>query len=71
MRIKQWISGMVLAWCAMQVFAVAPIQHWQSSQGGRVYFVQSTGLPMVDVRLQFAAGSARDGQYFNIWLLMR
>lgn len=69
MRIKQWISGMVLAWCAMQVFAVAPIQHWQSSQGGRVYFVQSTGLPMVDVRLQFAAGSARDGQYYGLAML--
>jgi len=66
MRIKQWIAGVLLAWCATQVFAVAPIKHWQSSQGGRVYFVQSTGLPMVDIRLQFAAGSARDGQHYGL-----
>jgi len=66
MRIKQWIAGMLLAWCATQAFAVAPIKHWQSSQGGRVYFVQSSGLPMVDIRFQFAAGSARDGQHYGL-----
>ncbi|MBE0468825.1 MAG: insulinase family protein [Methyloprofundus sp.] len=66
MRIKQLIIGTLLAWCTTQVFALAPIKHWQSSQGGRVYFVQSTGLPMVDIRLQFDAGSARDGQHQGI-----
>ena len=66
MRIKQWVAGVLLACCAIQVLAVAPIKHWQSSQGGRVYFVQSTGLPMVDIRLQFVAGSARDGQHYGL-----
>lgn len=61
MYIKQWFI-ILLGLCSMQAFAAAPIQYWQTSQGGRVYFVQSTGLPMLDMRLVFAAGSARDGQ---------
>jgi len=40
--------------------AVTPIQHWQTRQGVQVYFVQTKGLPMLDMRLLFAAGSARD-----------
>lgn len=47
---------------SMQAYAFAPIQHWQTSQGGQVYFVASPGLPMVDIRLVFDAGSARDGE---------
>lgn len=36
------------------------IQHWQTPQGMPVYFVESDALPMVDLRLVFDAGSARD-----------
>ena len=36
------------------------IQHWQTSNGARVYFVKANELPMVDVQLVFDAGSARD-----------
>ncbi len=36
------------------------ILHWQTSNGARVYFVAAPELPMVDVRLVFDAGSARD-----------
>jgi len=36
------------------------IQHWQTSNGARVYFVPSSDIPMVDVRVVFDAGSARD-----------
>ena len=42
--------------------AAAPrIQHWTTPNGARVYFVETRELPMVDVRVVFAAGSARDG----------
>ncbi len=61
MYIKQWFI-ILLGFCSVQAYAAASIQHWQTSQGGRVYFVQSAGLPMLDIRLVFAAGSARDGQ---------
>ncbi|MEW6766324.1 MAG: pitrilysin family protein [Pseudomonadota bacterium] len=48
------------------VFAVAaqagvPIQHWETAGGARVLFVEARSLPMVDVRVSFDAGSARDG----------
>lgn len=36
------------------------IQHWQTSNGAEVYFVPSNDIPMVDVRVVFDAGSARD-----------
>lgn len=37
------------------------IQRWTTSNGARVYFVQANELPMLDVRLVFDAGGARDG----------
>jgi len=41
--------------------AMAPIQHWLTASGARVYFVPAPELPIVDVNVTFAAGSARDG----------
>ena len=42
------------------------IQHWQTEQGTRVYFVQTPSLPMVDIRVVFDAGSARDNAQFGV-----
>lgn len=36
------------------------IEHWVSSAGARVYFVESRVLPMLDVQVDFAAGSMFD-----------
>ena len=36
------------------------IEHWQSPAGTRVYFVHSPALPILDVQLDFAAGSMFD-----------
>ncbi len=47
-------------------FATAKIEHWQTSQGSRVYYVQADALPMVDIQVVFDAGSARDGQQFGL-----
>lgn len=44
-----------------EVVAAPAIQHWVTDSGARVYFVPATGLPMVDINITFAAGSARDG----------
>ncbi|HYA20405.1 MAG TPA: pitrilysin family protein [Burkholderiales bacterium] len=46
--------------CAGNAFAILPIQHWQTSTGARVYFVESHQLPMLDVSVDFSAGSSRD-----------
>jgi zinc protease len=43
------------------VLATPVIQHWETENGASVYFVAAPELPMVDVRLVFAAGSSRDG----------
>ena len=37
------------------------IEHWQTTNGAKVYFVAAPEIPMLDVRVVFAAGSARDG----------
>ncbi len=37
------------------------IQSWQTSNGAKVLFVPAPEIPMLDVRLVFDAGSARDG----------
>ena len=36
------------------------IEHWQTTNGANVYFVAAPEIPMLDVRVVFAAGSARD-----------
>ena len=38
----------------------ADIQEWQTESGSRVLFVERHELPIVDIRLAFDAGSARD-----------
>lgn len=45
------------------------IEHWQTANGVRVYFTAAPELPMVDVRLVFDAGSARDGERPGIAML--
>jgi len=40
--------------------AALPIQHWQTEKGANVYFVENHDLPLLDVNVDFAAGSNRD-----------
>ena len=40
--------------------AAPPIQHWLTPGGARVYFVESRALPILDVQVDFSAGSAYD-----------
>lgn len=52
----------ILAYTVLSNLALAalPIQNWTTTQGARVYFVESHELPMLDVSVEFAAGSSRD-----------
>lgn len=61
MRPTTWLIGLVLFMVAGTSAAMAPIAQWTTSSGARVYFVPATEIPMLDVRLVFAAGSVRDG----------
>jgi len=40
--------------------ATPHIQHWQTARGVKVYFVENHDLPMLDVSVDFAAGSGFD-----------
>ncbi len=60
-RFALWPSA-VLLFAAAAAQAAPEIQSWQTQTGARVLFVPSPELPMVDVRVVFDAGSARDGE---------
>lgn len=62
------IKAMVgLVWIILSLLLLRPalavpdIQSWKTGQGVQVLFVESHSLPMVDIRVVFSAGSARDG----------
>jgi zinc protease len=47
-------------------YSAAKIEHWNTTQGSPVFFVQTKGLPMVDIQVLFEAGSARDKSQHGI-----
>lgn len=57
------LVGWVVAWSS---FATPQIERWETSNGARVLYVHTPDLPMVDVRVIFDAGSARDGKQGGI-----
>jgi zinc protease len=50
----------LLAACAGLAQAQVRIQSWTLASGARVYYVESRALPLLDVAVEFAAGSAWD-----------
>lgn len=53
----------LLLWLVIAPAWAAPaIQHWTTSNGAQVYFIEAEEIPMVDVRVVFDAGAARDGE---------
>lgn len=59
MRIN--LISLLFIFLSQSAYSAAKIEHWQTAQGSPVFFVETKGLPMVDVRVVFDAGSARDG----------
>ncbi len=58
---KMKIIGLVyLMLFSVPALATPQIQTWQTENGARVLFVPATEIPMLDVRIVFDAGSARD-----------
>lgn len=63
--IRNPLSGLISALCALVALLWADaaiagpnIQHWTASTGARVYLVEVHALPIIDVEVDFAAGSA-------------
>lgn len=47
-------------------YATIDIQHWQTPEGAKVLFVQTKGLPILDVSLSFDAASSREGEQYGL-----
>ena len=58
-----------LALWSVSTIAGPKIETWATTNGARVYFVPTEGLPLVDIRVVFDAGSARDGAQFGLAML--
>ncbi len=62
MRIILFFIAMVFFGAAMAASAEpVKIQHWSLKNGANVYYVHSAQVPIVDIEVVFAAGSAYDG----------
>lgn len=57
---KQFLLGLACLLATLAAHAGLPIQHWQSASGAQVYFVENHDLPILDVSVNFAAGSSFD-----------
>ncbi|MGI4779535.1 MAG: M16 family metallopeptidase [Janthinobacterium lividum] len=58
-------TGLALAACAsllacLDARAAIPIEHWTLANGAKVYLAATDALPIVDVQVDFDAGSRRD-----------
>lgn len=57
--LKKMLAAVALC-AAFAAQAGVKIQHWVAPSGARVYFVEQRVLPIVDVQVDFAAGSSFD-----------
>ena len=60
MRVMRSALLMCLGLLSQVAQAALPIEHWRLPNGVAVYLVHSPAVPMVDVQLDFDAGSRRD-----------
>ncbi len=57
-----------LIWVLISIFclslaqAAPQVESWLTDKGAKVIYVQADAIPMLDIRMVFDAGSARDGQ---------
>ena len=61
-----FLLGFILLTLSQFAYSAAKIEHWQTPQGTRVYYVHTESLPMVDIQVVFDAGSSSDGQQFGL-----
>ena len=60
MKKLQFVFTLVLSLIVFNAHAAVKIQHWQTSSGSEVYFVENHDLPIIDMSVNFPAGNARD-----------
>ncbi len=59
-KIIKLIGSIALLNFSVAVYATPQIQTWQTDNGAKVFFVPAQEIPMLDVRIVFDAGGARD-----------
>lgn len=65
-RVNRIALLFIVTFISVPAMAGPAIQHWQTANGANVYFVPAPELPMVDVRVVFDAGSAREGDKWGL-----
>lgn len=60
MQVKQFLFALLIIFLSPCALASLSIQYWETSSGARVYFVENRDLPILDVSVEFAAGSSMD-----------
>lgn len=55
-----WLACTFSGFGINSAWALLPIQHWQQPSGAQVWLVESPSIPMVDIQVDFDAGSRRD-----------
>ena len=55
----------ILIFCSNFAVAKVDIQHWQSNNGARIYLIENNDLPIVDINVDFRAGSVKDTKQKN------
>ncbi|KXK41257.1 M16 family metallopeptidase [Nitrosomonas europaea] len=60
MRFLQFLIMFWVGLYAQWALAFLPIQHWQTANGAQVYFVENHDLPILDLSIEFPAGSSTD-----------
>lgn len=59
-RCLRILAGACAFVAAHAALAAIPIEHWTASTGAQVFFVQSPSIPMLDINIDFDAGSRYD-----------
>jgi zinc protease len=57
----KWLIFLLTIIVTTTAVASPDIEQWATDKGAKVYYVNAPELPMVDIKLVFNAGSARDG----------
>ncbi|BCN94217.1 peptidase M16 [Thiomicrorhabdus immobilis] len=57
---------MVTLLLSHSAMASVQVESWQTQNGAKVMYVQTTQLPMLDIEMTFDAGSARDGDVWGL-----
>lgn len=60
MRIKYLVFFALIIVYSQTLSASPTIEFWKTTSGARVFFVENHTLPMLDVSVEFAAGSSQD-----------